>query len=200
MLFAGRNHLLLCCHIVFRQKEEKGENMQKIKNTHKRQHDIIYESSLNDWQSGRGSKFCLVCVTSLMIALYMNSRMSHFLVCFNSSTNFLIYYLNGEKFRRAWFETYGGWCCCCHTQTRAQRTVIEIPRAVPEIHFEMGCKAVSGRLGSSEHVDTVEAEAIKFHTCGPSARDRINRHSSYQNSYENTNCETSQKRGNVTNV
>ena len=139
-------------------------------------------------------------VTSHMIALFMNFRMSHFLVCLNSSTNFLIYYLNGEKFRRAWVETYGGWCCCCQTQAKAQTTVIEMPRPVPEIHFEMCCKAPSGRLGSSVPVDTVEAEAIKFHTCGPSARDHKNKHSSFQNSYENTHCVTIQKRGNVTNV
>ncbi len=33
-----------------------------------------------------------------------------FQVCFNSSANFLIYYLNGQKFRSAWMETYGCWC------------------------------------------------------------------------------------------
>ena len=73
-----------------------------------------------------------------------------------------------------------------------------MPRAVPEVHFKKGCKAASGRFGSSENVDTVEGEATKFHTCGPAARDRINRRD--QNSYENTHCETIQKRGNVTNV
>ena len=32
--------------------------------------------------------------------------LSHLLVCINSSANFLIYLLGGEKFRRAWIETY----------------------------------------------------------------------------------------------
>ncbi|TRY78111.1 hypothetical protein TCAL_09473 [Tigriopus californicus] len=34
-------------------------------------------------------------------------RLSHLLVCINSAANFLIYYMNGEKFRLAWAETYG---------------------------------------------------------------------------------------------
>ena len=38
---------------------------------------------------------------------------SHLLVCINSATNFLIYYCQGEKFRRAWMETYGCFWCCC---------------------------------------------------------------------------------------
>ena len=45
--------------------------------------------------------------------------LSHLLVCVNSSTNFLIYYCNGERFRRAWLETYGCWWCCCQDDTRA---------------------------------------------------------------------------------
>ena len=32
--------------------------------------------------------------------------LSHLLVCFNSSANFVIYLLGGEKFRRVWCETY----------------------------------------------------------------------------------------------
>ena len=34
-------------------------------------------------------------------------RISHLLVCFNSSVNFAIYYLNGKKLRKAWIDTYG---------------------------------------------------------------------------------------------
>lgn len=34
-------------------------------------------------------------------------RLSHLLVCINSAANFLIYYMNGEKFRLAWTEIYG---------------------------------------------------------------------------------------------
>ena len=33
-------------------------------------------------------------------------RLSHFLVCFNSSANFLIYYVYGSKLRKTWVETY----------------------------------------------------------------------------------------------
>ena len=33
-------------------------------------------------------------------------NLSHLLVCFNSSANFVIYLLGGEKFRRAWCQTY----------------------------------------------------------------------------------------------
>jgi len=41
-------------------------------------------------------------------------RLSHILVCVNSSANFLIYYVRGEKFRLAWIETFGScWCQCC---------------------------------------------------------------------------------------
>ena len=41
-------------------------------------------------------------------------RLSHLLVCVNSSANFLIYYARGERFRRAWIETFGEcWCRCC---------------------------------------------------------------------------------------
>ena len=32
-------------------------------------------------------------------AIDMFIRVSHLLVCFNSSANFVVYYLNGEKFR-----------------------------------------------------------------------------------------------------
>ena len=41
-------------------------------------------------------------------------RLSHLLCCVNSSVNFIIYYLNGTKFRNAWCATYGPifkYCC-----------------------------------------------------------------------------------------
>jgi hypothetical protein len=50
------------------------------------------------------------------------TRMSHLLVCLNSSANFLIYYLNGEKFRKAWVETYGERCCCCFAKSGDDRS------------------------------------------------------------------------------
>ena len=53
------------------------------------------------------------CAISKVPVMNVITRMSHLLVCFNSSTNFLIYYLNGEKFRRAWVETFGWSFCCC---------------------------------------------------------------------------------------
>ena len=34
-------------------------------------------------------------------------RVSHLMVCVNSSANFLIYYMCGSKFRKAWGLTYG---------------------------------------------------------------------------------------------
>lgn len=34
-------------------------------------------------------------------------RISHLLVCFNSSANFVVYYVSGRKFRKAWLELYG---------------------------------------------------------------------------------------------
>jgi hypothetical protein len=34
-------------------------------------------------------------------------RLSHLMVCVNSSVNFVIYYVNGSKFRQAWIQTYG---------------------------------------------------------------------------------------------
>ena len=57
------------------------------------------------------------CAITKVPAINVITRMSHLLVCFNSSANFLIYYLNGEKFRRAWVETYGNRCCCCACKT-----------------------------------------------------------------------------------
>ena len=57
------------------------------------------------------------CAITKVPVINVITRMSHLLVCFNSSANFLIYYLNGEKFRRAWVETYGERCCCCVCKT-----------------------------------------------------------------------------------
>ena len=34
-------------------------------------------------------------------------RLSHLACCINSASNFLIYYVNGTKFREAWCEIYG---------------------------------------------------------------------------------------------
>ena len=44
------------------------------------------------------------CLSTPFIAFCVN--LSHLLVCFNSSANFVIYLLGGEKFRRAWCQTY----------------------------------------------------------------------------------------------
>ena len=57
-------------------------------------------------------------------------RLSHLLVCVNSSANFLIYYARGEKFRRAWIDTFGAfWCYCCakseNTSTNSQITELQ---------------------------------------------------------------------------
>ena len=45
-----------------------------------------------------------VCYTTPFVNTIVN--LSHLLVCFNSSANFVIYLLGGEKFRRVWCETY----------------------------------------------------------------------------------------------
>ena len=46
-------------------------------------------------------------------AIDMFIRVSHLLVCFNSSANFVVYYLNGEKFRefrrKAWRRRRRQW-------------------------------------------------------------------------------------------
>ena len=45
-----------------------------------------------------------MCVATPFIEFCVN--LSHLLVCFNSAANFVIYLLGGEKFRRAWCQTY----------------------------------------------------------------------------------------------
>jgi len=64
------------------------------------------------------------CAMSKIPVMNVIMRLSHFLVCFNSSTNFLIYYLNGKKFRKAWIETYGVTFCCKSAESAG-------PTAVP---------------------------------------------------------------------
>jgi len=57
------------------------------------------------------------CGFSKSLTITVIVYISHFLVCLNSSANFLIYYLNGEKFRKAWVEVYGG---CLFWKKRSQ--------------------------------------------------------------------------------
>jgi hypothetical protein len=62
------------------------------------------------------------CTMSKIPVMNVIMRLSHFLVCFNSSTNFLIYYLNGKKFRKAWIDTYGScWCCVDDSKIEGQQ-------------------------------------------------------------------------------
>ncbi len=49
-----------------------------------------------------------VCEEPLLIGAIV--RLSHLLVCINSSANFLIYFLHGAKFRRAFRQTFVS-CC-----------------------------------------------------------------------------------------
>jgi len=94
------------------------------------------------------------CAISKVPVMNVITRMSHLLVCLNSSTNFLIYYLNGEKFRRAWVETYGGWCCCCWSNRRASQasTTIVMQTIRTDIHVESVCIPANGSSGSSERI------------------------------------------------
>ena len=48
------------------------------------------------------------CIMTPFVETCLN--LSHFLVCFNSSANFVIYLLAGEKFRKVWLETF---CSSC---------------------------------------------------------------------------------------
>lgn len=64
------------------------------------------------------------CASSKNPAINVIIRLSHFLVCFNSSANFLIYYLNGEKFRKAWVDAYGQ--CLCPRRTENSMAIMEV--------------------------------------------------------------------------
>lgn len=55
-------------------------------------YEIMYCESIANCESTPFVTFCV--------------NLSHLLVCFNSSANFVIYLLGGEKFRRAWCQTY----------------------------------------------------------------------------------------------
>ena len=78
---------------------------------------------------------CLLILNFLYFLFYFQVinailRLSHLLVCVNSSANFLIYYARGEKFRRAWIDTFGAfWCYCCakseNTSTSSQITELQ---------------------------------------------------------------------------
>ena len=88
------------------------------------------------------------CAISKVPAMNVITRISHLLVCVNSSTNFLIYYLNGEKFRRAWLETYGGWCfCCCRQSSMRQRASNTI--AMQSVRMEVQADSAAGNVESS---------------------------------------------------
>jgi len=63
----------------------------------------LYEVIICNEQRTNGK----VCTTSSQPVINMITRLSHLLVCFNLSANFVFYYLKGEKFRKAWIETYG---------------------------------------------------------------------------------------------
>jgi hypothetical protein len=63
----------------------------------------LYEVVVCNEQRSNGQ----ACAISSEPIINMITRLSHLLVCFNLSANFIFYYLNGEKFRRAWIKTYG---------------------------------------------------------------------------------------------
>ena len=100
------------------------------------------------------------CDTTPFVQTCIN--LSHLLVCFNSSANFVIYLLGGEKFRRVWCETYcspligSSKCCLCCTcmakpgegpiQTIALRSEFEGDDVCPT-----ATTASQGNLGSSRY-------------------------------------------------
>ena len=66
--------------------------------------------------------------------------MSHLLVCVNSSVNFLIYYVYGTKFRRAFVATYGPfWSVLTRRMTgsfKKSQNSLEIPSSPEKIELE----------------------------------------------------------------
>ena len=114
------------------------------------------------------------CAISKIPVMNVITRMSHFLVCLNSSTNFLIYYLNGEKFRRAWIETYGGWFCCCWTNRNISQasTTIVMQTIRTDVQVESVCIPVNGSSGSSEKAST-DANGRFLHPSSASGTKRM---------------------------
>lgn len=74
------------------------------------------------------------CFTSEDPVIDAVTKISHLLVCCNSSANFLIYYLNGEKFRKAWIDTYGALCCFCLTERPSTTPTSPQPQPLIALH------------------------------------------------------------------
>ena len=75
-------------------------------------------------------------------------RLSHLLVCVNSSANFLIYYLNGRRFRIAWLETYGH---CFGCQPTGDTNELQLQRS----QYQGSTAPMSTRLNANNH-ETIE--------------------------------------------
>ena len=100
------------------------------------------------------------CAITKVPVINIITRMSHLLVCFNSSANFLIYYLNGEKFRRAWVETYGEKCCCCVCKTVTSTPAATV--AMQSVRTDNNCTINQSPDRPGELLLTVDSVTLSF--------------------------------------
>lgn len=77
-------------------------------------------------------------------------RLSHLLVCVNSSANFLIYYLNGRKFRIAWLETYGR--CFGYKRNGGDETQLQHQHS----QYQSNYATVTTRLTTTNNHEAIE--------------------------------------------
>lgn len=75
------------------------------------------------------------CVATPFIEFCVN--LSHLLVCFNSAANFIIYLLGGEKFRRAWCQTY---LCRKADNPRNRYVVKSVKASMLDLNFLAFCQ------------------------------------------------------------
>ena len=86
-------------------------------------------------------------------------RLSHILVCVNSSANCLIYYVRGEKFRLAWMETFGTCWCKCYKQTN-----IPDNSGNPLPELPVACNSTSQEVQKSASVRKTTSKRIQQDT------------------------------------
>ena len=102
-------------------------------------YEIMYCESIANCESTPFVTFCV--------------NLSHLLVCFNSSANFVIYLLGGEKFRRAWCQTY----LCRKADSSHTRFVHFFVSQLASIRvpskFEVLCKSKIGPLNRQTQME-----------------------------------------------